>query len=91
MASPGNKIEGWNPNPFTHAPNANVSNTSTMTSPQAQAAREKSAAVMAALKKGEKGDADRLMGRQENYDSLVPGIAALKKKFLGKKEQKTKV
>jgi hypothetical protein len=28
---------------------------------------------MAALKKGEPGDADKLMGRQENYDSLLPG------------------
>jgi hypothetical protein len=25
------------------------------------------------LKKGEPGDADRLMGKQESYDSLVPG------------------
>lgn len=44
-----------------------------MTSPQAAAAREKAAAVMAALKKGEPGDADRLMGKQESYDSMVPG------------------
>jgi hypothetical protein len=73
MASPGNKIEGWNPNPWTHAPNANAANEQTMTSQAAQDARAKSQAVMAALKKGEPGDADKLMGRQENYDSLLPG------------------
>jgi hypothetical protein len=44
-----------------------------MTSPQAAAARAKAQAVMAALEKGEPGDADRLMGKQERYDSLVPG------------------
>ena len=73
MAHRGNDISAWDPNPYTHAPNANVQNTSTMTSPQAEAARAKSQAVMAALKKGDAGEADRLMGKQENYDSLVPG------------------
>ena len=73
MAHRGNDISAWDPNPYTHAPNANVQNTQTMTSPQAEAARAKSQAVMAALKKGDAGEADRLMGKQENYDSLVPG------------------
>lgn len=73
MAHRGNDISAWDPNPYTHAPNANVQNTTTMTSPQAEAARAKSQAVMAALKKGDAGEADRLMGKQENYDSLVPG------------------
>ncbi|KAL1305529.1 hypothetical protein AAFC00_007140 [Neodothiora populina] len=85
MASKGNTIEGWEPNPWTHAPNANVANAETMTSPQAQAARAKSMEIMAALKKGDKGDADRLMGSQETHDSLLPGVAKLKKKLLGKK------
>lgn len=61
MASKGNTIEGWEPSPWTHAPNANVANEKTMTSAQAQAARAKSAEVMAALKKGEPGDADKLL------------------------------
>jgi hypothetical protein len=39
MASPGNKIEGWNPNPWTHALNANAANEQTMTSQAAQDAR----------------------------------------------------
>ncbi|KAG9595625.1 cytochrome P450, partial [Aureobasidium melanogenum] len=86
MAHRGNDISAWDPTPFTHAPNANVSNAQTMTSPEAVAAREKAAAVMAALKKGEQGDADRLMGKQEKYDSLVPGMAKLKNKFLGGKK-----
>lgn len=74
MASPGNKIESWDPNPWTPAPNANVTNAQTMTSPQAQAARAKSAEVMAALKKGDPGEADRIMGKKEGHDSLVPGM-----------------
>ncbi|KAH0264000.1 cytochrome P450, partial [Aureobasidium melanogenum] len=86
MAHRGNDISAWDPTPFTHAPNANVSNAQTMTSPEAVAAREKAAAVMAALKKGEQGDADRLMGKQEKYDSLLPGMAKLKNKFLGGKK-----
>jgi hypothetical protein len=61
MASKGNRIEAWEPSPWTTAPNANVANAETMTSLQAQAARARSAEVMAALKKGEPGDADKLM------------------------------
>jgi len=73
MAERGNRIEAWDPNPFTAPPNANVSNASTMTSPQAQAARAKSEKVMQALRNGDTAEADRLMGKQENYDSLLPG------------------
>jgi hypothetical protein len=83
MAHKGNDISSWDPNPFTHAPNANVQNTQTMTSPQAAAARAKADAVMAALKKGEPGDADKLMGKQESYDSLVPGEILLCKMCRG--------
>lgn len=42
MASKGNKIESWEANPWTPAPNANVANEQTMTSTEAQAARAKS-------------------------------------------------
>ncbi|THZ16640.1 hypothetical protein D6C91_06267 [Aureobasidium pullulans] len=73
MASNGNRIEAWDPNPFTAPPNANVSNSQTMTSPQAQAARAKSEKVMEALRNGDTEEANRLIGKQENYDSLVPG------------------
>jgi hypothetical protein len=38
---------------------------------------------MAALKKGEPGDADKLMGKQESYDSLVPGEILLCKMCRG--------
>jgi hypothetical protein len=61
MASKGNTLESWEPSPWTAAPNANVADQKAMTSAQAQAARAKSAEVMAALKKGEPGDADRLL------------------------------
>jgi hypothetical protein len=61
MASKGNTLESWEPSPWTPAPNANVADQKAMTSAQAQAARAKSAEVMAALKKGEPGDADRLL------------------------------
>jgi hypothetical protein len=61
MASKGNTLESWEPSPWTPAPNANVADQKAMTSLQAQAARAKSAEVMAALKKGEPGDADRLL------------------------------
>lgn len=44
-------------------------------------------AVMAALKKGDKGEADRLMGKSEQMnDSLIPGMGKLKAMFLGRKK-----
>ena len=88
MASKGNRIEAWEANPWTAPPNANVANADTMTSPQAQAARAKSAEVMAALKKGDEGEADRLMGVKQGNDSLFPGMGRLKDRiFGGKKEE----
>ncbi|OQO01816.1 hypothetical protein B0A48_12289 [Cryoendolithus antarcticus] len=86
MASKGNKIESWEANPWTPAPNANVANTETMTSPEAQAARARSAEIMAALKKGEPGEADKMMGQKKNHDSLLPGMGKLKDKLLGGKK-----
>lgn len=45
---------------------------------------------MAALKKGDQGEADRLMGKNENHDSLLPGMGKLKAMFLKKKEGEEK-
>ena len=73
MASKGNSIESWHPIPFGQGPNANVANEETMTSPQAQAARARSQEIMAALKKGEPGDADKLMGKSQKDSGLIPG------------------
>jgi hypothetical protein len=87
MASKGNKIESWEVNPATHPPNANVTNAKTMTSPEAQAARAKSAEIMAALKKGDEEEANRLMGPQKNHDSLIPGMAKLKAMITSKKDE----
>lgn len=89
MASKGNTIESWDPNPFTPAPNANVANAETMTSPEAQAARAKSAEIMAALKKGDEDEAHRLMG-PKHHDSLIPGMAKLKAMLTKKDESRTK-
>ncbi|KAM0705164.1 hypothetical protein Q7P35_007951 [Cladosporium inversicolor] len=86
MASKGNKIESWEANPWTHPPNANVTNAETMTSPEAQAARAKSAEIMAALKKGDEEEANRLMGPQK-HDSLIPGMAKLKGLLTKKKDE----
>lgn len=83
MASKGNRIEAWDANPWTAPPNANAANAETMTSPQAQAARAKSAEVMAALKKGDRGEADRLMGAKQGNDSLLPGMGRLKDRIFG--------
>ncbi|KAF7845908.1 hypothetical protein BT93_L0104 [Corymbia citriodora subsp. variegata] len=83
MASKGNQIDGWNPNPFTHPTNGNVMNAQSMTSPEAQAARVRAQEIMAASKNGKPGDGDRLLGRQQNYNSLIPGVASLKKRLLG--------
>ena len=87
MASKGNQIESWEVNPATHPPNANVTNAETMTSPEAQAARAKSAEIMAALKKGDEEEANRLMGPQRNHDSLIPGMAKLKAMITSKKDE----
>ena len=87
MASKGNTIESWEPVPWGSGPNANVSNAETMTSPEAQAARARSAEIMAALKKGEPGDADKLMGEKKHHDSLLPGMGKLKSRLMGGKKK----
>lgn len=58
-----------------------------MTSPEAQAARAKSAEIMAALKKGDEEEANRLMGPQKNHDSLLPGMGKLKAMLTKKKAE----
>jgi hypothetical protein len=87
MASKGNSIESSETTPWTHPANANVTNAQTMTSPEAQAARAKSAEIMAALKKGDEEEANRLMGPPRNHDSLLPGMAKLKAMLMKKKTE----
>lgn len=84
----GNSVSGSETTPWSAPPNADVSNEQTMTSTEAQAARAKAAEVMAALKKGDQGEADKLMGKQEKQDSLIPGMGKLKEMLLGKKKEK---
>ncbi|KAK4545737.1 hypothetical protein LTR36_002691 [Oleoguttula mirabilis] len=55
----------WNTSGFAFAPNTNAMDANTMPSDKAAAARMKAAEVMAALKKGEQGDADAIMGKQQ--------------------------
>ncbi|WPG97838.1 Hypothetical protein R9X50_00061900 [Acrodontium crateriforme] len=54
----------WNDSGFAFAPNTNVMDPESMPSAEAQAARARAAEIMAALKKGEPGDADKLMGKE---------------------------
>jgi hypothetical protein len=59
-----------------------------MTSPEAQAARAKSAEVMAALKRGDEDEANRLIGPKKNHDSLLPGLAKLKGLLMAKQDER---
>ncbi|KAK4496392.1 hypothetical protein PRZ48_012372 [Zasmidium cellare] len=63
----------WNTAGPGFAPNTNTLDRASMPSSQAEAARQKSAAVMEALKNGDKGEADRLMGKEHKpQGQLVP-------------------
>ena len=54
-----------------------------MPSDAAEAARQKSAAVMEALRNGDQGEADRLMGKNENRQGqLMPGQGSRGMKWL---------
>ncbi|KAF7187137.1 hypothetical protein HII31_11518 [Pseudocercospora fuligena] len=77
----------WNSSGFSFSPNTDTMNRETMPSERAEAARQKSAEVMAALKSGEPGAADRLMGPQRESGSkgIVP-MQWVKSKFGGKKK-----
>lgn len=59
----------WNDGGFAFSPNTNTLDRESMPSAQAEAARQKSAQVMAALKSGEPGAADRVMGDQKESGS----------------------
>lgn len=80
-------LEGMETTPYSNPTNANVADAHKMTSPEAEAARAKSAEIMVVLQKGDKGEADRLMGENQNHDSLLPGMAKLKGMLLGKKKE----
>ena len=88
MAEKGNTIQSWEPNPWSPAPNATVANANTMTSPEAQAARAKAAEIMAALKKGDEDEANRLMTPKKHQDSLIPGMGKLKAKIMARQDGK---
>ncbi|GAB1744154.1 hypothetical protein NU219Hw_g1311t1 [Hortaea werneckii] len=68
----GQAMWGWNQN-------SNVMDSNSMTSDRAEAARNRSQEIMAALRKGEKGDADALMGKSESTSSGI-GLGWLKGK-----------
>ncbi|KAI6792883.1 hypothetical protein KC363_g6150 [Hortaea werneckii] len=58
----GQAMFGW-------SQSSNVMDSNSMTSDKAEAARKRSQEIMAALRKGEKGDADALMGKSESAGS----------------------
>jgi hypothetical protein len=67
MASQGNNLDYWEPSPWSAAQTANADQKD-LAPAQAQAARAKSAEIMAALKKGEPGDADKLLVSSALHD-----------------------
>lgn len=72
------------------APNSNTLDRNAMPSDKAEAARQKSAAVMEALKAGDTAEANRLMGKNEvkQGQMVSPGpLRWMAKKFGGKKNQ----
>ncbi|KAK5127161.1 hypothetical protein LTR85_008522 [Meristemomyces frigidus] len=88
MANSANS-SSWNTSPFAFAPNTNAMDANSMPSDKAAAARMRSAEVMAALKSGEPGDADAIMGKQQQKGTqgIVP-LQWLKRK-MGNKSAKT--
>lgn len=77
MASSNNTGPGtsspWNASPYAFAPSTNVLDRNSMPSDKAEAARQKSALIMEALKNGDKGEADRLMGKENKpQGQIVP-------------------
>lgn len=73
---------------FGFAPNSNAMDPITMPSDQAAAARMKAAEVMAKLRSGEPGAADRAMGDREYQGGagLLPIPSWLRKKVKGAKK-----
>ncbi|TKA76004.1 hypothetical protein B0A55_06672 [Friedmanniomyces simplex] len=82
----------WNDGGFAFAPNTNTMDPISMPSDKVDAARQKSAAVMAALREGRPGDADALMRKQEETGGkgIVP-LRWLKKKMTGEGKKKEEV
>lgn len=81
----------WDTSGFAFSPNTNTLDRESMPSDKAEAARLKSAAVMAALKSGKPGEADRLMGENNvKQGQLVPPgpLKWLHRKFSGRKDDK---
>ncbi|KAL8243903.1 hypothetical protein R6Q59_010161 [Mikania micrantha] len=74
----------WNSSGFAYAPNTNTLDAGTMPSEQAQAARDKAAEVMAAVKAGDMERANALMGKDETKGRILPGMGWLKKKINGR-------
>ncbi|KAK5129268.1 hypothetical protein LTR08_003647 [Meristemomyces frigidus] len=74
----------WNTGGFSFNPNTNCLDAESMPSEKAEAARQKSAAVMAALRSGEPGAADAAMGKQvqKGTQGILP-LGWLKSKFSG--------
>lgn len=87
MSYPGSSIVSTETSYIGLPENLNANDAAGNQSPEAEAARAKTAAVMAALKKGDQGEADRLMGKNENHDSLIPGFGKLKGMILGRKKK----
>lgn len=71
----------WNDSGFAFPPSTNTMDRNTMPSDTAEAARQKSAQVMAALRDGKPGDADKAMGDAESKGTK--GVFPLRH-FMGK-------
>jgi hypothetical protein len=67
--------------------NANTMDAESMPSDKAQAARDKAKEIMLALQDGKPGDADRLMGKNENNNGTTP-LGWFKSKISGSKKEK---
>jgi hypothetical protein len=80
----------WNDGPFSFSPNTNVMDKNTMPSDTAEAARQKTASVMAALRSGDAGAADKAMGDSE--PKVSQGIVPLRwfKSKMGKSKKEKK-
>lgn len=81
----------WNTSGFAFSPNTNVQDRETMPSAQAEAARQKADKVMAALRSGEPGAADRAMGsaKETGTKGIVP-LQWLGSKFRMRNKEKVR-
>lgn len=82
----------WNSGPFAFAPNTNVLDTNSMPSTTADAARSRTADIMAALKSGEPGAADKMMGDFDGRSAAggLTGFGKLMDKFTKKESKELK-